>query len=221
MIIVKDVRVEVLTEPLFQNVNSVIRPGERIGMVPGTGNTVSVFLETIAGVTEQDEGSITHEGERVSYVSSEMIRSGQDALARVLHTRPSFLCINAGGVIDLAVLKKFIAGYRGGMILVTENVELMSLAKATRFFEIQSTTKELLSYTGKFEDYLIEHGKVEARGTEAYEKQQREKARLEGWLDKKREEVSGRPSEHGAVIRAKAKYLQREILDKEIPKPSE
>lgn len=224
MIVVKNLRVDVLTETLFQHVHTVIRPGERIGMVPGTGNTMAVFLQTIAGITEEDEGSITHEGERVSYVSPETIRGGMDSLARVLHNRPTFLCVNASGVadaLDIASLSRFIAGYRGGMLLLTDQPELMKLAKITRFFYIQPTTKELMSYTGVFEDYLIEHGKVEARATEAYEKQQREKARLEGWLDKKREEVSGRPSEHGAVIRAKAKYLQKEILDKEIPKPPE
>ena len=153
-----------------------------------------------------------------------MVQGGTDKLAEVLHTRPTFLMIDVGSGIssgDADTLKRFVRGFQGGMILGTDNAELMQIAKVTRIIEIQPTTKVVTTYTGKYEDYLIEREKTQARITEAYEKQQREKARLEGWLDKKRTEVSGRPSEHGAVIRAKARYLQKEILDKEIPKPAE
>jgi ATPase subunit of ABC transporter with duplicated ATPase domains len=223
MIVVKNLRVDVLTEPLFTEVSLVIRQGERLGLIPAKGTEVEVFLQTLAGVAEEDEGTITYEAERVVYVSPSDVVGGSEALAKVLHTRPTFLCINASTTTPetVATLKRFISSFRGGMILATDSAELLSLSKVTRILEIQPSTKLLTTFTGKYEDYLIEREKVQARIAEAYEKQQREKARLEGWLDKKREEVSGRPSEHGAVIRAKARYLKKEILDKEIPNPTD
>lgn len=223
MIVIKNLRVDVLTEPLFTEVNMVIRQGERIGMVPGEGKGTDVFLQTLAGVAEEDEGTIAYEGERVAYVSPSDVTGGSEALAKVMHTRPTFLCINAGmsTPTSIATLMRFLSSFRGGVLLASDSAELMGVAKVTRILEIQPSTKVVTTYTGKYEDYLIEREKVQARVAEAYEKQQREKARLEGWLDKKREEVSGRPSEHGAVIRAKARYLQKEILDKELPKPTE
>lgn len=221
MIVIKNIRVDVLTEPLFKEVSLVVRPGERLGLIPSAGNEANVFLQTLAGVSEEDEGSIAYEGERVAYVSPDDVLGGSEALAKVLHTRPTFLCVNAGTSTPetIATLKRFISSFRGGVLLATDSAELMQFSKVTKILEIQPSTKLLTTFTGKYEDYLIEREKVQARIAEAYEKQQREKARLEGWLEKKREEVSGRPSEHGAVIRAKAKYLQKEILDKEIPKP--
>ncbi len=221
MIVIKNLRVDVLTEPLFKEVNLVIRPGERLGLIPSSGTEADVFLQTLAGAQEEDEGTINYEGEKVAYVSSNDIKGGSESLAKVLHSRPTYLCINASEstLEAVATLKRFISSFRGGLLLLSNSTELMQFAKVTRILEIQPSTKLLTTFTGKYEDYLIEREKVQARIREAYEKQQREKARLEGWLDKKREEVSGRPSEHGAVIRAKAKYLQKEILDKEIPKP--
>ena len=221
MIVIKNLRVDVLTEPLFQEVTLVIRPGERLGLIPSKGTEVEVFLQTLAGVAEEDKGTIAYEGERLVYISPSDVEGGSEVLAKVLHTRPTFLCVNAGESTPetVATLKRFISSFRGGLLIATDSTELMQFSKVTKILEIQPSTHLLTTFTGKYEDYLIEREKVQARIAEAYEKQQREKARLEGWLDKKREEVSGRPSEHGAVIRAKARYLQKEILDKEIPKP--
>lgn len=224
MIVIKNLRVDVLTEPLFTEVSMVIRQGERIGMVPGEGKGTDVFLQTLAGVAEEDEGTITYEGERVAYVSQSDVEGGSEALAKVLHTRPTFLFIQAGGVdipARIDALKRLIVSFRGGLILSTDSAELMQSAKVTRIIEIEPSTKLVTTFTGKYEDYLVEREKVQARIVQAYEKQQREKERLEGWLEKKRTEANGRPSENGAVIRAKARYLQKEILDKEIPKPTD
>ena len=224
MIVIKNLRVDVLTEPVFTDANIVIRSGERLGMTLGDGGEVGVFLETLAGLTEEDEGTITYEGERVAYISSEILETGSDALAQILHTRPTFLLVNCSGELSPEkknTLKNVIRGFQGGLILAADDAEFMQLAKVTRIIEIQPTTKVVTTFTGKYEDYLIEREKTQARIREAYEKQQREKARLEGWLDKKRTEANSRPFENGAVIRAKAKYLKTEILDKEIPKPPE
>jgi len=88
--------------------------------------------------------------------------------------------------------------------------------------ELHEDSKSVTSYTGTYESFTSEQAIQRTRSLEAYEKQQREKRRLEEWLEVKREEASRdkKAPEKGAVIRAKVKYLKREILDKELPKPS-
>lgn len=224
MIVAKELEVIEQGETLFEKVSVVIRTGERIAMIGSDATSVTTFLRILAGEAEMDVGTVKTEGERVAYISSEILQSGGDALAKVLHSRPTFLIIDSGTVslsterIDAAV--RFIQSFRGGMLIASPDVELMKAAKISRIFELQAATKTIASYTGTFDWYLVEKEKNDARANEAYEKQQREKRRLEGWLDQKRKEASvDRSPEKGATIRAKAKYLKREILDKEIPKP--
>jgi ATPase subunit of ABC transporter with duplicated ATPase domains len=99
---------------------------------------------------------------------------------------------------------------------------LIGAAKVTRVLELHEDSKSVTSYTGTYESFTSEQAIQRTRSLEAYEKQQREKRRLEEWLEVKREEASRdkKAPEKGAVIRAKVKYLKREILDKELPKPS-
>ena len=69
---------------------------------------------------------------------------------------------------------------------------------------------------------MVEREKNQARIKDAYEKQQKEKRRIEDLIDQKRTAAThNRSPEIGATIRAKKKYLQREILDKAVPKPFE
>jgi pleuromutilin/lincosamide/streptogramin A transport system ATP-binding/permease protein len=223
MIVVKDLRVDVLGEPLFEKVNLVIRSGERIGVLGTRKVDVATFLGVIADEIEMDEGSVTREGERVAYVSGETLQSGIESVAKALHASPSFLLFDmssAAASTDVEAVKRLIASFRGGMLIASEDPEVMRAARVTRIFEIHPSTKSISSYTGNYADYLIEREKNQARINEAYEKQQKEKRRLEDWLEEKRKEAAkDRSPEKGATIRTKAKYLQREILDKEIPKP--
>ncbi|MEO6536227.1 MAG: hypothetical protein ABIT47_00910 [Candidatus Paceibacterota bacterium] len=221
MIVIKNLRAEVLGEPIFEKVNLVIHTGERVGMLGSRASDVTTFLRILAGEEDMDAGTVSTEGERVLYVSSEMIQS-TESMAKLHHSRPTMLLLD---VVDAdakgtEVIKQFMGSYRGGIIIATNDTQLMLAAKVTRVIEIHASTQAISSYTGNYTEYLVEREKNLARMNEAYDKQQKEKRRLEEWLAKKRlETMTDRSPEKGATIRTKAKYLQREILDKEIQKP--
>jgi ATPase subunit of ABC transporter with duplicated ATPase domains len=225
MIVVKGLCVDVRAETIFEKVNLVIQSGERVAMVGSSQQDVTLFLHILAGESEMDEGTVITEGERVAYISPEVLRGGTEVLAQILHARPTFLIIDSGteamytGAVEDAT--RFIRSFKGGMLITSGDSALVRAAKTTRVFELQTSLKTVTSYTGTYDAYLIEKEKNEARANEAYKKQQREKRRLEEWLEQKRKEASvDRSPEKGATIRAKVKYLKREILDKEIPRPA-
>lgn len=222
MIVIKDLRADALGEPIFEKVNLVIQPRERVALLGSRASDVTTFLHILSGSEEADAGTVSTEGERVVYVSPEEIEGGAASLAKLHHTRPTFLLIDAasleGDTPD--ALTQFIASFRGGILLASSDADLMLRAKVTRVLEVHTSTKGVTSYTGSYADYLVEREKNQARLNEAYEKQQKEKRRLEEWLATKRiEAANDRSPEKGATIRAKAKYLKREILDKEISNP--
>ena len=225
MIVGKDLRVNVLGEPLFEKVELVIRPNERVALVGSQEGDVSLLLRVLAGEEETDRGSVMSEGERVVYVSPEVFLGGSETLGKLHQVRPTFVLFDATepaskGVIEDA--QRFIETFRGGILIASSDDTLITSAKTTRVLEMHASTKAVTSYTGSYAEFLLEQEKSRTRVVEAYEKQQREKRRLEDWLETKREEASRdkKAPEKGAVIRAKVKYLKREILDKEIPKPS-
>lgn len=227
MIVVKDLRVNELGEPLFEKVNLVIRPNERVALVGSQEGDVSTFLRVLAGEEDADRGTVTHEGERIAYVSPEMFLEGGRALGRLHHIRPTFIFFDATSTsaneTNIQEAVRFIEGYRGGLLIAASNEKLIQAGKTSRVFEIHVSSKEVSSFTGTYPAFLIEQEKNRARLNEAYEKQQKEKRRLEEYLEQKRKEASKKNSspEKGAIVRAKAKYLEREILSKEIPNPSE
>ncbi len=224
MIVVKNLKVIEHGEPLFEKVNVVIRAGERVAMVGADAVAVTTFMRVIAGELDMDVGTVATEGERVAYVSSEILKGGADALARVFHSRPTFLLIDAIGTFNLdeaGNIQRFIQSFRGGILISSTEASIVQSTKTTRVIELSSATKTISAYTGTYDSYLVEKEKRDAQLAEAYEKQQREKRRLEGWLEQKQKEASvDRSPEKGATIRAKKKYLEREILSKEIPNPN-
>ena len=227
MIVVKDLRVNVLGEPLFEKVNLVVRSDERVALVGSVLDNVSTLLRVLAGEEDADRGMTTYDGERIAYVSPEMFREGGPALGRLHHTRPTFIFIDATaldtGEQAIGDLERFIQGYRGGLMVASSHNRLITSARVTRVFELQPLVKTVTTYTGNYADFLVEQEKNRARLAEAYEKQQREKRKLEEYLEQKRREAGKAKSspEKGAIVRAKTKYLQREILDKEIPDPTQ
>ncbi len=226
MIVTKDLRANALGEPLFEKVNIVIRAGERVAVVGEQEGAVSTFFRILAGEEESDRGTVATEGERLAYVSPEMYLYGGISLGRLHHTRPTFLIFDATapGASEASIQDaiQFITGFRGGVLIAALDERLIGVAKVTRVLELHEDSKSITSYTGAYESFTSEQSIQRARSLEAYEKQQREKRRLEEWLEVKRKEASRdkKAPEKGAVIRAKVKYLKREILDKELPKPS-
>jgi ATPase subunit of ABC transporter with duplicated ATPase domains len=218
MISLKNARVDVLGEPLFEKVNLVIRPNERIAVVGTNPDLVTAFLHVLADEVEIDEGSIKIEAERIHYLSPESLTGGENPLAQIFHTRPTFILIDTGSSAinpDVASsLTTFIQKFRGGILIASSDISLI--------LELSAVMKTVTSHTSTYDLYLLEKGKRDQQVNDAYEKQQREKQRLEIWLDQKRKEAAiDRSPEKGATIRAKAKYLKREILDKEIPNPNQ
>ncbi len=224
MIVTKDLRVDVLGEAIFQKVNVVIRSGERVGVMGSNERDVSLFLQVLAGEVEMDEGTVATEGERVVYMSSKMLSGNPETLDELLTTRPSCIILDALEPTPPNTSEKIqnaLESFRGSVVIASNDASLMLRAKITRMLELHTSTKSLTSFTANYTDYLVEREKNEARVTEAYKKQQKEKKRLEDWLDQKRKEASiDRSPQKGSTIRTKAKYLKREILDKEIPRPS-
>ncbi len=142
------------------------------------------------------------------------------ALARVLGTGPTFLLLDEPtNHLDWATiewLEKFIQEFRGGVILISHDRSLLD-GTVNKILEINPRDQIISEYVGNYSSYLLERVKRDELQNEAYDRQQREKKRLEAWLARKREEASvyADPSK-GRMIRAKEKYLQREILGKEI-----
>jgi hypothetical protein len=174
---------------------------------------------------ETDRGSVASEGERVAYVSPEVFLGGSVALSKLHQARPTFVLFDATQLAPKSAIEdaqRFIESFKGGILIASPDENLIASAKTTRVLEMHASTKSVTSYTGSYAAFLAEQEKNRVRTVEAYEKQQREKRRLEEWLEVKRKEASRdkKAPEKGAVIRAKVKYMQREILDKEIPRPS-
>ena len=67
-------RVGVLSpHPLFANLNTVIGPGDRIGLIAGNGGGKTTLLRCLAGLAEPTEGEIVRSrGLRVAYVEQDM-----------------------------------------------------------------------------------------------------------------------------------------------------
>jgi ATPase subunit of ABC transporter with duplicated ATPase domains len=226
MIVIKNLGVYHFGEPLFEKVSLVIHPSERVAVVGSNVDTVTTFFRVLADEVEMDEGTVRADGERLLYLSPESLEGDASALTQVFHTRPTFLFINVGSTqLQPDVVKsltQIIQGFRGGILIATKDASLIRAAKTTKVFELNSPMKALISYTGTYDAYVLEKEKRDVQISEAYEKQQREKRRLEEWLVQKRKEAASDSSpEKGATIRTKAKYLKREILDKEIPNPNQ
>ncbi|RJQ34255.1 ABC transporter ATP-binding protein [Candidatus Parcubacteria bacterium] len=201
---------------------------ERVGYLPQDieytdNDTVESFL---ASVPIQKRDAVIKEvglegidmGTLVSKLSGGQKR--RLALARVLGIKPTFLLLDEPtNHLDRATinwLEEFIRDFRGGVVLISHDRSLLD-GTVQKIFEIDPRAQIVKEYTGNYSSYLIEREKRDQLQNEAYDRQQREKKRLEAWLARKREEssVHADPSK-GKMIRAKEKYLQREILDKEI-----
>ncbi len=223
MIVTKDLRLNERGEILFEKVNLVIRSGERVGVMGSSEYIVTTFLRILAGEDEMDAGNILAAGEQIAYLSADKFSGDAESFESLLGTRPTFIILDAQALTPQLskTIVKCIHAFRGGMLIASNDASVMTAAKVTRMLEVHGPTKSVLSFTTNYANYLVEREKNEARNNEAYRKQQKEKKRLEDWLEQKRKEASiDRSPQKGSTIRTKAKYLQREILSKEIPRPS-
>ena len=265
MILVRNLRADILGDPLFAGVSTSIKSGDRIGIVGPNGSGKTTLLRIIAGLHEPDAGSVQIQQERVGYLPQDIeyaeeetvedfispvppavrdsvmkkvgleavgreslvrnLSGGQKrrlALARVLGAGPTFLLLDEPtNHLDRATidwLEGFINDFRGGVVLISHDRALLD-GTVRKIFEIDPRQGKIKEFVGNYTGYLLEREKQDRLQNEAHERQQREKKRLEAWLARKREEASvyADPSK-GKMIRAKQRYLEREIIGKEIPR---
>lgn len=145
------------------------------------------------------------------------------SLARILLDKPSVLLLdeptNHLDLKGLEWLESFIGDFRGGVLIVSHDRRLLDNS-VNKILEIDSVNHKFAEYAGGYTEYAMEKEKKVAKWEDEYQRQQKEKRRLELWLALKRQEAHVHPDPaKGRLIRAKEKYLQREIYDKEIIRP--
>lgn len=147
------------------------------------------------------------------------------ALAKILLTHPSVLLLDEPtNHLDSEAtvwIEEFIQEFRGGVVIVSHDRALLDNT-VKKILEIDMTTHSINEYVGGYSEYVLAREKRIAKQLDLHRLQQREIQRLEQWLALKRQEakIYADPKK-GKMIRAKEKYLERELYGKEILKPNE
>ena len=145
------------------------------------------------------------------------------ALSKLLVGKPSFLLLdeptNHLDLKGIEWLENFINHFNGGVLIISHDRRLLDNSVA-KILEIDAVNHKFVEYLGGYEDYLDQKEKRMEKWEGDYDRQQKEKKRLEDWLKWRRIQASAHPNPKlGKQIHAKERYLQREILDKEILRP--
>lgn len=145
------------------------------------------------------------------------------SLAKILLNKPSVLLLdeptNHLDLNGLEWLESFINEFKGGILIVSHDRRLLDNS-VNKILEIDAVNHKFNEYAGGYTEYVIEKEKNTERLEDEYQRQQKEKRRLELWLALKKQEAQLYDDPRkGKMIRAKEKYLQREIYDKEIKNP--
>lgn len=234
MIIVKNLTKYIHGEPLFEKVSFKLHRGNKIGLVGPNGSGKSTILKIIKGEVEMDGGSVKIENERIGYLPQQLtsqdtnLSPGQKtrkALEEIMLSSPTFLLLdeptNHLDLKGLEWLEDFIQNFKGGVLIVSHDRRLLDKT-VSKILEIDSANKAFAEYAGGYTDYVLEK-EVKLQKQEAnYERQQKEKRRMELWLALKKQEAHVHPDPaKGRKIRAMEKRLQREIYDQEIINPKD
>lgn len=234
MIRVKNLTINIENRNLFEKVSFILHKGDRVGIVGPNGAGKSTLLKAIMKEVEIDGGTITIEKERIGYLPQEVFQETKDlsggqktrrALEQILGRKPTMLLLDepTNHLDSKAVewLKETLKEFRGGILIVSHDRRLLD-SVTKKILEIDPVNGSFNEYDGNYSEYIIERQKrIEQEGLK-YQHQQKEKKRLENWLTLKRQEASVyADASKGKQIRAKEKYLQREIYDKEISKPNQ
>ena len=204
---------------------------ERLGYLPQQPiftktDTINSFLNFPADTPiERGLKSVGLENVSTETLVSEL-SGGQKtrvALAKLLADKPTLLLLdeptNHLDIRGVEWLENFLKNYRGAVLIVSHDRRLLDNT-VNKIFEIDPSTHSINEYEGNYSQYLVEREKRIERQEAAFDQQQREKRRLEEWIALKKQEASiyDDPSK-GKMIRAKERYLKREIYDKAIERP--
>ena len=144
-------------------------------------------------------------------------------LARVLGTKPSVLLLdeptNHLDIHAIEWLEQLINSFRGAVLIVSHDRRLLDNT-VDKILEIDPVNKSWNEYVGGYTEYTLERARRMEKQEGDYNRQQKEKKRLELWLARKREEakIYADPRK-GKMIRAMEKRLEREIYSQEIVTP--
>jgi ATP-binding cassette subfamily F protein 3 len=229
----KSTFLKILAGILESNDGSVHLEQERIGYLPqepsfNESDTVASFLALPAN--KSVEQSLKKVG--LDDLSPELfvrqLSGGQKtrlALAKLLADKPTFLLLdeptNHLDIEAVEWLETFIKNFSGGILIVSHDRRLLDNT-VSKIFELDASTHSLNEYEGGYTDYLAGREKRIERQNDDFKRQQREKKRLEEWIALKKQEAAiyDSPSK-GKMIRAKERYLEREILEKPVLRPKD
>lgn len=145
------------------------------------------------------------------------------SLAKILLDKPSVLLLdeptNHLDLKGLEWLENFVRNFRGGVLIISHDRRFLDNS-VNKILEIDSVNHKFVEYFGGYTEYAIEKEKKLAKWENEFQRQQKEKRKMELWLTLKRQEAHIYPSPaKGKLIRAMGRRLQREIYDKEIIRP--
>lgn len=227
----KSTLLKILSREIAADSGSVNIENERIGYLPqqihfNPKDSIMSFLSgytklnVVLGKVGLGNISLTAEVNKLSGGQKTRL-----ALAKVLLTKPTLLLLdeptNHLDLDGLKWLEAFIQDFKGGVFIVSHDRKLLDNC-VTKIFELALIDHAFNTYEGGYSTYLLEKKRRFEQQEGIYERQQKEKHRMEAWLLWMKQQASAHPDpSKGKKIRAMEKRIQREIYDKEIPKPRE
>ncbi len=177
-----------------------IEPGARIGLVGRNGSGKTTLIETLAGLRQPDEGTITRRARcelipQLHSLTQDDPRSGgektQEAILQALMQEPELLLADEPttnlDTSHLDWLEKRLKDYQGAFILISHDRTFLD-ALCTSIWEIRDG--KLHTYKGNYSDFAAQRDLQLRQQDQAYEQYIQEKKRLELAIRKKKEKAA-------------------------------
>jgi len=179
-------------EVVLADVDLVVPPRARIGLVGPNGAGKSTLLRLLAGLEEPDAGRIrrTPPTLAVGYLAQERDADGprsggqkaRDALAELLRGDADILLLdeptNDLDFAGLAWLERSLASHPGSLVVVSHDRAFLDRS-VTRIVELDEWTRGTTEYTGGWSDYEAERERRRERHYRRWESSVGERRRIE------------------------------------------